>query len=376
MASVGSMAEKQPLRRLQNPVDHSRPAPILLVGNLFGQPPVLRSETQGQPASSENGDEWLGYQPAPSPLFDSAAKRMSVTLCCCCWAAAASVPTPIAAFTMGDFGSGLLPEVTLPPLEAAEPTATEDEIHVLVTGFGPFKTNPLNPSFLITSALPATTTTASSSTSTPRTIRIHAHPAPIRVSYSAVRVAVPTILDAFKRAHHGQAPDLIVHVGMASTRHYYSVETRAHRDGYPITDVDGQLGYDDGEALWKQDGLPDVLRPGLPPTDSPHLSSPHALTESSDPKLPIRITPSPLDAAFLERWAVLSSAKSRFKVVGRRREVSLRVHILYQHGIRVQTRGQSEHCVPACPWLDGSSKRRKRERRGYWADKSIGCLLG
>jgi hypothetical protein len=54
-----------------------------------------------------------------------------------------------------------------------------------------------------------------------------------------------------------------MHIGIASTRKYYSVELQAHRDNYRITDVDGKLGYEDGEKIWKDKGLAAVLKPGL-----------------------------------------------------------------------------------------------------------------
>ncbi|OJD12933.1 hypothetical protein AJ78_06539 [Emergomyces pasteurianus Ep9510] len=175
---------------------------------------------------------------------------------------------------MGDVG----PAVSGEPDQLQESIAVIKEyvqdIHVLVTGFGPFKTNPLNPSFLIASALPKIITLPQTSpTSAPRRILIHTHPTPIRVAYSAVRSAVPAIIDAFKNDHDGRPPDFVMHIGMASTRDYYAVETVAHRDDYRITDVDGDVGVDEGEAVWKALGLPEVLRPGpciMPDDDEGH----------------------------------------------------------------------------------------------------------
>ncbi|KAK2806730.1 hypothetical protein FQN50_005725 [Emmonsiellopsis sp. PD_5] len=166
---------------------------------------------------------------------------------------------------MGDLGPAVSDEVQRLADGLVARESVED-IDVLVTGFGPFKTNPLNPSFLIASALPTTISLPPSPTSPdspPRRVRIHTHPTPVRVSYSAVRTTVPSIIDSFKNDHDGRPPDLIIHIGMASTRPYYTVETRAHRDGYRITDVDGQVGLDDGETLWKEAGLPAMLEPGL-----------------------------------------------------------------------------------------------------------------
>ncbi|KAI1956839.1 hypothetical protein LOZ58_006060 [Ophidiomyces ophidiicola] len=206
---------------------------------------------------------------------------------------------------MGDFGVDLAPEAATTSLETPELLVSSEDIHVLVTGFGPFKTNPLNPSFLIASCLPSTITTSSSLSPVPRNIRIHVHPTPIRVSYSAVRIAVPSILESFKRAHHGKLPDLIVHIGMASTRHYYSAEAAAHRDGYQVTDVDGQVGYEDGELVWKREGLPKVLQPGPAATEISCIASPStpaAATGLSDSKFPISVHPFRPDSKLLETW--------------------------------------------------------------------------
>jgi pyrrolidone-carboxylate peptidase len=101
---------------------------------------------------------------------------------------------------------------------------------------------------------------ASSSRLTPM-IRLIVHPTPLRVSYAVVTSLVPQLL-----AHCD--PDYIFHIGMAGGRDYYALETRAHRDGYRIRDVDGRDGYVDGESRWKKESradgeyLPDVLECG------------------------------------------------------------------------------------------------------------------
>ena len=95
------------------------------------------------------------------------------------------------------------------------------------------------------------------------TIRLVIHPTPLRVSYPVVAKLVPQLL-----AHYD--PDYIFHIGMAGGRDYYALETRAHRDGYRIRDVDGRDGYLDGESRWRKEvrtgtdgeGLPDVLECG------------------------------------------------------------------------------------------------------------------
>lgn len=46
---------------------------------------------------------------------------------------------------------------------------------------------------------------------------------------------------------------------MAGGRDCYSLETRAHRDGYRIKDVDDSDGFSCGELAWKREGVPDCL---------------------------------------------------------------------------------------------------------------------
>jgi pyroglutamyl-peptidase len=130
----------------------------------------------------------------------------------------------------------------------------------------PFKSFHINPSHMIAARLPSILLPEKNSTSAkasglPPIIRLIVHPTPLRVSYQVVASLVPQLL-----AYHD--PDYIFHIGMAGGRDYYALETRAHRDGYRIRDVDGRDGYIDGEYRWKKevraDGefLPDVLECG------------------------------------------------------------------------------------------------------------------
>jgi pyrrolidone-carboxylate peptidase len=88
-----------------------------------------------------------------------------------------------------------------------------------------------------------------------------------------VRDLLPVILEDFAAANSGRRPDLIVHIGIASPRQYYSVETLAHRDDYIITDIDGRTGYEVGEKLWRQLDLPPILIPGRANEDPSSTSS-------------------------------------------------------------------------------------------------------
>ena len=66
-------------------------------------------------------------------------------------------------------------------------------------------------------------------------------PEAVRVKYETVRALVPTFWD-------GADYDLAVHIGMAGPQAVYSLERRAHRDGYALRDVDGDF-LDDLSAL-------------------------------------------------------------------------------------------------------------------------------
>ncbi|KAJ9608680.1 hypothetical protein H2200_006451 [Cladophialophora chaetospira] len=131
------------------------------------------------------------------------------------------------------------------------------EVKVLVTGFGPFKSFLINPSWLIASALPDELypSTPSDSKSPPYKITLIVHPSAIRVSYSTVSTVVPALL-----ATHN--PDFILHIGMAGGRDCYSLETRGHRDNYRIKDVDDADGMTWGEQRWKREGIPEILYVG------------------------------------------------------------------------------------------------------------------
>jgi pyroglutamyl-peptidase len=104
-------------------------------------------------------------------------------------------------------------------------------VTILVTGFGPFQDKyPVNPSFEIASSLPATHATAEND------INIIAYGTPIRVCYDEVRELVPTLHEAY-----ADNVDLVLHMGMASGRDFYTLELYGHRDGYyKNKDLDGK----------------------------------------------------------------------------------------------------------------------------------------
>ena len=114
---------------------------------------------------------------------------------------------------------------------------------------------------MIASSLPSSFTFPSPKGGHDRRVSLHVHSTPIPVAYATVREALPTILKDYAAAHGGR-PDIVLHIGIASPRPYYSVESLAHRDDYNITDIDGRTGYEDGEKRWKELGLPPTLTPG------------------------------------------------------------------------------------------------------------------
>jgi pyrrolidone-carboxylate peptidase len=122
-----------------------------------------------------------------------------------------------------------------------EPSSSDDEITVLVTGFGPFRSqNPVNPSWEITKSLPQLLPPEKSLnafTDAPPLppVRILIHPEPVKVAYKEVRELVPKLWDG------GRKIDFMIHIGMASGRRFYSVERRGHRDGYYMKDVDDKF---------------------------------------------------------------------------------------------------------------------------------------
>lgn len=117
------------------------------------------------------------------------------------------------------------------------------------------------------------------------------------MAYSSVRTIVPEILEDYAKEHDGRRPDLIMHMGIASTRRHYSVETKAHRDSYHLSDVKGPSGYEDGEKLWKELDLPPVLEPGLASEITDGESS-KPVDETTHP----RVHPHPPDSNFVAAW--------------------------------------------------------------------------
>lgn len=98
------------------------------------------------------------------------------------------------------------------------------------------------------------------------------YPHPIRVCYSSVRTLVPLILEAYSSRKVGPGGalegaggevDMVLHMGMASGRDFYTLELQAHRDGYDRNkDLDGEiLPPDHGEVAFGD--CPELMRTSL-----------------------------------------------------------------------------------------------------------------
>lgn len=155
----------------------------------------------------------------------------------------------------------------------------DDEMTVLVTGFGPFREQyPVNPSYEIAKSLPAylpglPAPPSQAGINAPPIPGTHilVHPEPVRVNYQRVRALVPSLWgepmpggeegeEAAWPDRHGRTIDAAVHIGMAGPRQVYQVERRAHRQGYRRADVDGEtLAEDEDSEDWRWRDYPDEL---------------------------------------------------------------------------------------------------------------------
>ncbi|KAI1755092.1 putative pyroglutamyl peptidase type I [Xylaria castorea] len=144
--------------------------------------------------------------------------------------------------------------------------ASQRELAVLVTGFGPFReAYPVNPSWEIAALLPDHLPADRVKDATHRSardlppVRIVKLPGPVRTSYEYTRDLVPKLWDDAERKI-----DYAVHIGMAGPQLVYQIERRGHRDGYHVADVDGKLLEDEKRHAeqgdqWIWHGVPPEL---------------------------------------------------------------------------------------------------------------------
>ncbi|KAK0731127.1 putative pyroglutamyl peptidase type I [Lasiosphaeris hirsuta] len=143
----------------------------------------------------------------------------------------------------------------------------QEELTILITGFGPFKKEyPINPSWEIARGLPEYLPKATRAGAKLPRVRLLVHPEPIRVTYQVVRETVPQLWNLNGEAGEPDRPkiDLAIHIGMAGPKPVYSIERRGHREGYAMKDVDGEFLKDQERKTregkkWVWDGVPKEL---------------------------------------------------------------------------------------------------------------------
>ncbi|KAE9980753.1 hypothetical protein EG327_006445 [Venturia inaequalis] len=178
---------------------------------------------------------------------------------------------------MGDSGIQI-------PLNHVE-DAGEKEVTVLVTGYGPFLNQvPINPSWSITSILPETIP----ATSTSPKIRIIKHPHPIRVAYQTVLDLIPKLLTPDEDQ---KQPDIILHIGLAASRPFYTLERQSPRSPYWTgRDVDNEIfSQKETDQLWPLLKFPQFLKPTFDADDVYERWQSHI----PDSKVDIRLSSDP-----------------------------------------------------------------------------------
>jgi len=130
----------------------------------------------------------------------------------------------------------------------------DKEVTVLVTGYGPFlKHAPVNASWSVTSSLPDSLP----KTATCPRIRLVKYPHPLKVAYATVLDVVPKLLSADDK------PDIVLHIGLAAGRKYFTLERQSSRAPYSnLHDVDGHSLSDEfTETMWPSATFPQHLKP-------------------------------------------------------------------------------------------------------------------
>ncbi|CAD6578061.1 MAG: hypothetical protein ASARMPREDX12_008619 [Alectoria sarmentosa] len=120
---------------------------------------------------------------------------------------------------------------------AVKANSSKEEINVL-----PFGENTTNPAYQVAKSLPDRRDIPGLPP-----IILHCHPKPITVSYAHVREIIPELL--FPQDGLEPKFDIVLNIGLAPGRHFYTMETLAHRDGYNKKDVDGNTL--EGDTFWQ-----------------------------------------------------------------------------------------------------------------------------
>lgn len=131
------------------------------------------------------------------------------------------------------------------------------------------------------------------------------------MSYPTIQNSVPALVEDYAKDHEGRRPDIVLHLGIAAARSYYSVETQAHRDSYRLPDINGKSGFQDGELQWRKLELPAILKAGraidarttadAPPSSPMPAAKPYA-------------NPSPPDEHFIDVWKAFGPPKADLRI--------------------------------------------------------------
>jgi pyroglutamyl-peptidase len=123
---------------------------------------------------------------------------------------------------------------------------------------------PRNSSWEIASTLPALIPATDDN---PTPIHIHVHHEAVRVAYKHVVNFVPQLLPPANPMH--PKPDIILHIGLAAGRPYYTLEKGAHGRGFgAIPDVDGERFPDNvADEKFPPELFPYVLHTSFDTTD-------------------------------------------------------------------------------------------------------------
>ncbi|CAH7688567.1 hypothetical protein BY996DRAFT_6418246 [Phakopsora pachyrhizi] len=157
---------------------------------------------------------------------------------------------------------------------------------VFLTGYGPFRDHSINSSFEIIKDLSNRRIRLNQGDLNDEElveIEFKVYSDPIKVSYSTVRSLIPRIylsnrqdsqekralIESLNGSEIKDQPskyDLIIHLGLDNklSKHSYSIENLAHRDGYKLADADGKFGncIDSNDSNDWEDwsGSPELLK--------------------------------------------------------------------------------------------------------------------